>query len=1025
MVPLRSLIMLLLLPRAVGSPGATPPSGLHSIAVGSAAAAAPPAAAPGLTAIPQEAVASAHTWIKDPLTLTIHGRESGGPIGESAGNHRAEVMVDAAAAAAPAVVARVEWRRRVAPSAAKTEVIAVYGSGDNASLLEQFAVLNASDDSALIAFAPTFGPGRYDFYYLGYSFRGGDGQYASVFSRPRAECLSSAAPTKWQSNRGTAEDNIVVLSSGGSCAGNAAWKAADGVLTFKAKSNPALCDEPPVCQGWNARGGGNQYLVFDMGSCVSVDGFALYSAGDGAHDPKTMRLEAGDEASALAAGQGKVILNFTGQANTTARQNWSFSPHSARFWKWSCSCRWSKIACPGFQSYLAEIEFKVSTATPEAGAGGAWRRANHLDGPAAEATAAAAKLPAAGPVNLTARTEWDRFSLMEVMATAEEVAQLRSVGGGKPLVFVTPRELAVRDFDGVPLAWARAGPTLTLTVAVECSEYVTWQVGVLNPVEIALGSKALGRSLLNVTGYSVKAAPAVSDRVTCFNLGGNGYDGLPFRQPMSVERVGSLWFGYQVPDKPESETTLEITLHFDEPHPAIKVTVTLACKSPAGPALPAHGDRDPTRLARLRWLDSGKGLDFSPSKKYDPVGMKVDGSDDTEFTLTGRLLKLAEGGHFSSIQSNGIELLAAPIQLLVQDKIGDTPVALTASGKPRITRMGTGAVHWTVNSAGTGSLTGVRAELNATLTYDGYVDFSVNVSCATSRTLADIRLQVPMRAAAVKWLMGFNVMPSGKYVSPVRFNWAEYARNKRNSVWLGKPSAGLRLTFKGTEAAWNSPIEMPAEPPGSWANCKGNVMPSGMPLTSTAAAATCKGNASVVTIGSTVLLQSRTGAIALGAAGLPFKFDLLITPLRPVDLKQHFTTRYFHFGGEFPPPGLNLTLTEAVGQIAKLGATWVNIHQGSNLNPYINYPLRPDLMGNLSGFVSLCHAQNMNVKLYFTTRELTNRCSELFALKSLPNHEILFGGPGGGEQGRECRRLHYCALSTRARLTFLYSYFIL
>ena len=63
---------------------------------------------------------------------------------------------------------------------------------------------------------------------------------------------------------------------------------------------------------------------------------------------------------------------------------------------------------------------------------------------------------------------------------------------------------------------------------------------------------------------------------------------------------------------------------------------------------------------------------------------------------------------------------------------------------------------------------------------------------------------------------------------------------------------------------------------------------------------------------------------------------------------------------------------------------------------YINYPLRPDLMGDLNGFVKMCHAHNLSVKLYFTTRELTNRCSELFALKSLPNHEVLFGGPGGG-----------------------------
>jgi hypothetical protein len=33
----------------------------------------------------------------------------------------------------------------------------------------------------------------------------------------------------------------------------------------------------------------------------------------------------------------------------------------------------------------------------------------------------------------------------------------------------------------------------------------------------------------------------------------------------------------------------------------------------------AHGDRDPTRLARMRWLNSAKGLNYDHSAQYDPV----------------------------------------------------------------------------------------------------------------------------------------------------------------------------------------------------------------------------------------------------------------------------------------------------------------------------------------------------------------------------------------------------------------------
>ena len=69
---------------------------------------------------------------------------------------------------------------------------------------------------------------------------------------------------------------------------------------------------------------------------------------------------------------------------------------------------------------------------------------------------------------------------------------------------------------------------------------------------------------------------------------------------------------------------------------------------------------------------------------------------------------------------------------------------------------------------------------------------------------------------------------------------------------------------------------------------------------------------------------------------------------------------------------------------------------------YINYPLRSDLMGtpSLQTFVDACHAKGIFVKLYFTTRELSNRCTEIFALKSLPHHEVLYGTDGtSGQEG--------------------------
>jgi hypothetical protein len=77
----------------------------------------------------------------------------------------------------------------------------------------------------------------------------------------------------------------------------------------------------------------------------------------------------------------------------------------------------------------------------------------------------------------------------------------------------------------------------------------------------------------------------------------------------------------------------------------------------------------------------------------------------------------------------------------------------------------------------------------------------------------------------------------------------------------------------------------------------------------------------------------------------PFVLDLLVTPNKPVSMYQHFTTRYYHFGGQFPWP--NATMDDAVDLVLAQNATWLNIHQGSNLNLYI-------IRGHKSAFVQLC-----------------------------------------------------------------------
>ena len=53
------------------------------------------------------------------------------------------------------------------------------------------------------------------------------------------------------------------------------------------------------------------------------------------------------------------------------------------------------------------------------------------------------------------------------------------------------------------------------------------------------------------------------------------------------------------------------------------------------------------------------------------------------------------------------------------------------------------------------------------------------------------------------------------------------------------------------------------------------------------------------------------------------------------------------------------------------------------VNPYINWPFVPEIVDFMEDFTSQAHAVKMQVKFYYTIRELTNHAVELFALKAL------------------------------------------
>jgi len=72
----------------------------------------------------------------------------------------------------------------------------------------------------------------------------------------------------------------------------------------------------------------------------------------------------------------------------------------------------------------------------------------------------------------------------------------------------------------------------------------------------------------------------------------------------------------------------------------------------------------------------------------------------------------------------------------------------------------------------------------------------------------------------------------------------------------------------------------------------------------------------------------------------------------------------------------------------------LNVHQGVDVvNPYINYPFEPESVAPLSTIADAMHARGGRVKLYYTTRELSDHAEIIWLLKALGD-EVLDGDGG-------------------------------
>jgi hypothetical protein len=607
-----------------------------------------------------------------------------------------------------------------------------------------------------------------------------------------------------------------------------------------------------------------------------------------------------------------------------------------------------------------------------------WGNYNHDYLPAQETAASEWKLrlpahteglPTATVRCLEARTEFDSFYPMEVVATPEEtkalldrsaaftlrhsglygalLSEVRPPGLPPYLLFPEDRRFPIRMTDELPLRWAKSGPSQEFRGEALRNEFYVFQIGVW-------------AARTNLTALDVEFTGDLCTWLNCFNTGGTNWDGQPFHKTVNVPqgKVQALWIGVNVPPnaKPGEYQGKVIMRPANAPPGDVELTLKVL---PA--ELADRGDSEPSRLSRLRWLDSALASTWWPQADGYPVWREESLAEDKLIRISNNIVLGADELFPVNIRAGQEELLSRPVHLAA-------PRGKMTAGPPGSTRVLNTLLRGTLDGEEaiccisdaclelTNGSFGPCIHSESTTEADGLdkCRFIVSPPGVTNETCEDLHLEIPLRPEIATYFMGLG-LPACR--TPTNYTW--HWTGPYNSFWLGNAHAGLHVKLLGS--SYEGPMQnlyRPKPPPGWFNNGKGGVTITNGP----------KGE---------VLVQVFTGPFELRAGEeRTFNFSLLVTPVKPLDVATHFRERYWHSTHDIPAD-VNV----------------INVHHATTPNPFINYPFLA--VDKLREFCHTQQAQGRKVKIYYTVRELTTHLPELWALRSLGD-EVLAGGPGGG-----------------------------
>jgi hypothetical protein len=550
------------------------------------------------------------------------------------------------------------------------------------------------------------------------------------------------------------------------------------------------------------------------------------------------------------------------------------------------------------------------------------------------------------------------FYPMEVIATAAEVNDLVHQNADKTyFVFPEDRLHPIKMKHDLPQRWMSNGLKDIFTDEVKRGENYACQLGIYPVKKDINGIKITFSDLKNKSGQVIS-----SKLMSCLNTNGIDFKGDSFNKQVDISKgdVQAMWCLIDVPT-----TTMPGTYEgriIISARNAENTTIGIRLKIEQATAV-KNGVNEPAKQTRLTWLNSTIAQKNDVIKPYIPLVVKAN-----SIALLGRRVILDKTGfpknietyftpEMTSFSEKAKQVINDPVTLVAESK---TDIEKWQSKDVKFTTLQPGTVKWeAINTS-----PHLQMEVKGSLEFDGFVAYTVKVTALQDVNLNDIRMEIPFNKEAAKYMMGLNLKGEKR---PDSYEWKwDVTHKNQDGAWLGDVNAGLQYSLRDENYIrplnTNFYLQKPLLLPTSWGNDN-------------------KGGINIKENGNTVLVNNYSGARSMKKGDvLYYNFNLLITPFHPINTDFQWATRFYHKYND-------------IDTIKATGATVINIHHGTAINPYINYPFIAH--NAMKAYIDEAHQKGLKVKIYNTVRELSNSAYETFAMRSL-GHEIYSAGKGGG-----------------------------